>query len=286
MQSVQAFKSRRIALLGEPDCIRFRQFARFGVSRSGHATRRDASHIAMRLPPQKLYLLVPPAQPRQKRTGIGELVWLTGIGCEGLSYSYTGILVGNGLGVQWRSFFEYRKERARVTVARPRRRKGADLGGYAVGAGPGARAGAQELVRREIFQFSAEAGDMAGGKRMEEGLQDDLRLAEASIKIVVLAFERPPARGRLGGQTLGNIGGRFAEFVFQLLEGGGENAELVKKSGTLSKEHMMKDAIPGGGALRGVAAEEFGSERLDGRQAGDVPAAVRQDRAEGSERPG
>ena len=58
MQSVEAFKSRRIALLGEPDRFRFRQFASFDSSRSGHATRRDASFTAMRRPLPELYLLV------------------------------------------------------------------------------------------------------------------------------------------------------------------------------------------------------------------------------------
>jgi hypothetical protein len=50
-------------LLGEPDGFRLRQFPSFSSSRSGHATRRDASLIAMRRPLQKLYLLFFPVNP-------------------------------------------------------------------------------------------------------------------------------------------------------------------------------------------------------------------------------
>jgi len=55
MQPVETLKCRRIALLGAPDRFSFRYFPRFDSSRSGHATRRDASFNAMRQPHQKLY---------------------------------------------------------------------------------------------------------------------------------------------------------------------------------------------------------------------------------------
>ena len=55
MQPVQAFKCRRITLLGAPDRFRFRYLPSFDSSSSGHATRQDASFNAMRLPLQKLY---------------------------------------------------------------------------------------------------------------------------------------------------------------------------------------------------------------------------------------
>jgi len=61
VQPVQAFECRRIALLGKPDRFRFRYLPSFDSSRSGHATRRDASFNAMRLPLQKLYF---PFSPR------------------------------------------------------------------------------------------------------------------------------------------------------------------------------------------------------------------------------
>jgi hypothetical protein len=56
MHQVQAFKRRRIALLRKPDRLGFRYFSRFGSSRSGHATRWDASLNAMRRLLQKLSL--------------------------------------------------------------------------------------------------------------------------------------------------------------------------------------------------------------------------------------
>ncbi len=47
----------------------FRNLAGFGSSRSGHATRGDASVTAMRRPSQKLHFQVLPAQLRGDRTG-------------------------------------------------------------------------------------------------------------------------------------------------------------------------------------------------------------------------
>jgi hypothetical protein len=63
MELVQAFESSRIPLLGEPNRLGFRYFPSFGSSRSGHATRRDASLTAMRHPFWKLYSLFPAPQP-------------------------------------------------------------------------------------------------------------------------------------------------------------------------------------------------------------------------------
>jgi len=55
VQLIQTFEGRRIALLGKPDRLGFRNVPTFGSSRSGHATRRDASFSAMRQPLWKLY---------------------------------------------------------------------------------------------------------------------------------------------------------------------------------------------------------------------------------------
>jgi hypothetical protein len=57
VQLVQPFECRRITLLGAPDRFSFRHLSSFDSSRSGHATRRDASFNAMRRSLQKLYFL-------------------------------------------------------------------------------------------------------------------------------------------------------------------------------------------------------------------------------------
>jgi hypothetical protein len=56
MQAVEAFKSSRVALLGEADGLCLRQFPGIDSSRSGHATRRGASLVAMQRPLPELYL--------------------------------------------------------------------------------------------------------------------------------------------------------------------------------------------------------------------------------------
>ena len=72
VQSVEAFKSRRVALLGESDGFCFRQLARFGSSRSGHATRRGASLIAMRRPvPEVVLVVLYPQRKRQLKGSAG-----------------------------------------------------------------------------------------------------------------------------------------------------------------------------------------------------------------------
>jgi hypothetical protein len=57
VQLIQSFERRRIASLGKPDRFRLRNLPTVGSSRSGHATRRDASFNAMRQPLWKLSLL-------------------------------------------------------------------------------------------------------------------------------------------------------------------------------------------------------------------------------------
>jgi hypothetical protein len=73
VQCVQPLESCAIALLGKPDRFSFRYVPGFGSSRSSHASRRDASFIAMRRPFQKLYsLFVPRNGPASARAVAGQ----------------------------------------------------------------------------------------------------------------------------------------------------------------------------------------------------------------------
>jgi hypothetical protein len=56
MQAVEALECSRIALLSEADGLGLRYFPSIDSSRSGHATRRGASLIAMRHLLGELYL--------------------------------------------------------------------------------------------------------------------------------------------------------------------------------------------------------------------------------------
>jgi len=134
------------------------------------------------------------------------------------------------------------------------------------------------------FQFSREAGDLISRKSADEGFQDDLTFAKTSIKIVVDAFERGPALGRVCGQTTSNVRGCFGKFEFQLFECGGKDAKLVKKPGTIAEEDMVQEAVPGSSALTCIAAKEFGFEGLDDRECSDVAATIGKHRAERNER--
>lgn len=59
MELIEPLKGRRIALLCQPDGIRFRQFAVFDSPRSGHDTQRGVPDSPMRRQLQKLSLDVP-----------------------------------------------------------------------------------------------------------------------------------------------------------------------------------------------------------------------------------
>ncbi len=171
-----------------------------------------------------------------------------------------------------------------MILARLRRCKAQTLGGNAERALAAPSPWAQEFRRGRIFQFSSEAGHMAGREGVEEGFQDNLRLSEASVEIIMLAFERSPASGRLRGQTAGNVSGCFAEFAIQLLKRRRKDAELVEKPGTFAEQHMMKDTVPRSGALSRIAAEKLSFEGFDHGKAADMTTAVRQNCAKRNER--
>src|SRR5215472_125877 len=61
VQTIQPLEGCSITLLRQPDGFRFRHLTGFGSSRSGHATRGDASVTAMRRPSWKLHSQVLPA---------------------------------------------------------------------------------------------------------------------------------------------------------------------------------------------------------------------------------
>jgi hypothetical protein len=147
-----------------------------------------------------------------------------------------------------------------------------------------ARAGGQNFGLGGEFHFSGEAGDLIRRKSADERFQDDLTFAKTGIKIVVDAFERGPALGRVCGQTTGNLRGCLGKFKFQLFECTGKDAKLVKKPGTIAEEDMVQEAVPGSGALACIAAKEFGFERLDDRECSDVAASIGKHSAERNER--
>src|SRR5580704_10610368 len=147
-----------------------------------------------------------------------------------------------------------------------------------------ARAGGENFGLGWAFQFSGEASDLISWKRPDERFQDDLTFAKTSIKIVVDAFERGPALGRVNGQTSSDVRGCFGKLEFQLFECGGKDAQLVKKSGTIAEEDMVQKAVPGSGALTCIAAKEFSFERLDDRERSDVAATMGKDSAERNQR--
>ena len=113
---------------------------------------------------------------------------------------------------------------------------------------------------------------MIGRKRKHERFQDDFGFAETGGEIVMQAFEGLPAGGRVCGQPAGNVCGSLAELEVQLLQGAGEDADLMEKAGTFAEKNVMKDAIPRSCALSRVATEKFRLERLDDGQASDMAA--------------
>lgn len=95
--------------------------------------------------------------------------------------------------------------------------------------------------------------------------------------------ELSPTGGGLDGDSVVEVRGNFGKFSIEAFESGSEDAELVEKAGALGKENLMEDAIPGGGALPGIAAEEFRLERADGREIGKMAGMVRKGFARGDQ---
>lgn len=147
--------------------------------------------------------------------------------------------------------------------------------------GSGRRAGetglcSHALDRRRRVEFRRQSRHLVGGKRAEKALEDDLRFAQAGAEIVVQVIELRPAIGGLDRSSLGDIARGFVEFALDLLESIGKNAQLVEEAGAIAEQEMVENAVPGGRALARVAAEEFGIQRLDGRDARDQAAARRE----------
>lgn len=142
-----------------------------------------------------------------------------------------------------------------------RERQTNELGGNAESAGAGAdRLG---LGLRSLLEFGLEKGDPFGRHSVQDGLQNDFHFPEAGIEIVMQRADMAPNDIRLGCDAVGNIRGCFVKLCLEAVDGVGENAQLVEKAGTLSEKDVVEDAVPGRGALRGIAAEVFGSKGLD-----------------------
>jgi len=107
---------------------------------------------------------------------------------------------------------------------------------------------------------------------VEHGLKDDFDFAEAGAEIEMERIEAAPSGIGVGGNAVGNIGSSLEEFVVEPVHRLGKNAELVEKAGALGEEDGVEDAVPGGGALSGIAAEEFRFEGIDYRNFRKVPA--------------
>ena len=99
-------------------------------------------------------------------------------------------------------------------------------------------------------------------------------------------IEQGPGVLGLGGDALGDIGSGVMKFGLDMFDGGGQDAELVEEAGALGKEDVMEDAVPRSGALARVATEEFGAERLDMGNIGDVLAGAQEGVAGRSEHAG
>jgi hypothetical protein len=134
-----------------------------------------------------------------------------------------------------------------------------------------------------LFELGGQVLEAFGRKGLEQGFQDDFGLAEAGVEVVVERIEQGPGVLRLGGDALGDVGGGIMKFGFNVVHGGGEDAEFVEETGALGKENVVEDAVPGSGALARVAAEEFGAERLDMGNIGDVLAGAQKGVAGGAE---
>ena len=87
----------------------------------------------------------------------------------------------------------------------------------------------------------------------------------------------------IGGQAGINVAGELDEFGLQLFESARKNPNFVEKSGTFPEKNLVKDCIPGSGALCRVAAEEFRFQRLDSREVADMAAAIGKGVAERNE---
>jgi hypothetical protein len=138
--------------------------------------------------------------------------------------------------------------------------------------GAGMKAEGTDFGCGGFFEFGGEDGKEFGGKSVEHGLQDDFGFAEAGAEIEMERIEAAPSGDGVGGNAVGNVGSSFEEFVVQPIHRFGKDAKLVEKAGALGEKDGVEDAVPGGGALSGIAAEEFRFEGIDYGNFRKVPA--------------
>ncbi len=127
-------------------------------------------------------------------------------------------------------------------------------------------------LRRGSFDLASESGQLLRRERAQERFENDFRLAQTGIEVIVKAIQYCPAIAR--GRTCGDIPRGLVEFSFELRDGAGENPQLVNKTLPVAKDNIVKDSIPGCGRLCGMAAKEVGIERFYARDLTDVPPAV------------
>ena len=125
-----------------------------------------------------------------------------------------------------------------------------------------------------LGDVGGECGQLFRGQSAEEGFENYFGFAEAGIEVIVGEVQRLPREAGLNGYAIGDIAGCLVEFPVELLDGGGKDAQFMEEARAAAEEDVVEEAIPGGGALSRIAAEEFRSHGFDEREVRDVASAV------------
>ncbi|HTU34863.1 MAG TPA: hypothetical protein VMF66_13765 [Candidatus Acidoferrum sp.] len=120
------------------------------------------------------------------------------------------------------------------------------------------------LGRKGRFHFGSEELEMVEGHHAEEGLEHNLRFRQACFEIVMQAVEHLPAI-RPNGDSARDLVRRGRELDLDLRNRVRQDTELVKKSGPLAKQDVMKHGVPRSRVFADLTAEEVDTHRFDGR---------------------
>lgn len=132
---------------------------------------------------------------------------------------------------------------------------------------------AQAIRHRRRVQLSGQRRELFRRQSSEKRLQQNFGFAQASVEVIVNLIEHLPRAAGLHGDTPRDVAGRLAEFAVKLFECSGKNAQLVEEARSIVEQHVVKNSVPRGGALRRVAAEESRVQWFDDGQMGDLAAA-------------
>ena len=102
-----------------------------------------------------------------------------------------------------------------------------------------------------------DAGELIERNRLEVGFQKDFGFAQAGAEIISGGHQESSSNRRDHGQARRDIAGGVLKLTFEVLDRFGKNPQLVKKPRSAAEKHVMKDSIPGSGALSCIAAKEF-----------------------------